>query len=121
MAKCEQGYRCDRCGDDVESIVQSDLYLRYVLGWIDAETLHTSPERHLRCNPALAQFIDDLTFPSVIVEGDWDRRKMDPAAAKARGALVTRGYRRLLELAERLQTGEISILDYPLPEVRATM
>ena len=53
MAKCEEGYLCDVCGGDVEEIVDSDLYLRYVIGVVDAETLHTTRERHIRCNPTL--------------------------------------------------------------------
>jgi hypothetical protein len=32
VAKCDEGYRCEVCGLDVEVIVDSDLYLRYVLG-----------------------------------------------------------------------------------------
>src|SRR5262249_26300165 len=28
MARCEQGYRCDVCGQEVEAINESDLYLR---------------------------------------------------------------------------------------------
>ena len=51
MAKCDEGYPCEVCGEDVEDITDSDLYLRYVIGLVDPETLHTSPERHLRCNP----------------------------------------------------------------------
>ena len=31
MARCEQGYLCDVCGEEVEDITQSDLYLAYVL------------------------------------------------------------------------------------------
>ena len=42
MAKCEEGYLCDVCGGDVEEIVESDLYLRYVIGLVDPETLHTT-------------------------------------------------------------------------------
>src|SRR5689334_22790824 len=49
MVRCEQGYLCEVCGADVEDITASDLYLRYVLGEVDPETLHQSPERHLRC------------------------------------------------------------------------
>ena len=52
--KCDEGYRCEVCGDDVTSIVESDLYLRYVRRELDPETLHTSAERHIRCNPVLA-------------------------------------------------------------------
>ena len=54
MAQCERGYLCEVCGQDVEDVTTSDLYLRYVLGEVDPETLHVQPERHLRCNPTLA-------------------------------------------------------------------
>ncbi len=63
MALCDEGYRCEVCGQDVEDLTQSDLYLRYVLGEVDPETLHVSPERHLTCNPTLAQFIVAEDFP----------------------------------------------------------
>lgn len=32
MAKCDEGYLCEVCGQDVAEISQSDLYLRYVVG-----------------------------------------------------------------------------------------
>ena len=69
MAKCDEGYRCDVCGLDVTSIIDSDLYLRFVIGELDPETLHTSPERHLRCNPILSQFIRCDGFERIAVEG----------------------------------------------------
>src|SRR5437660_390556 len=40
MAKCDEGYRCDVCGRDVEAITDSELYLRYVLGEVPLEQLH---------------------------------------------------------------------------------
>ena len=55
MAKCDEGYLCEVCGKDVAEIIDSDLYLRYVIGMLDPEVLHTTGERHIRCNPALAQ------------------------------------------------------------------
>ncbi|MGD9646172.1 MAG: hypothetical protein AB7U73_10715 [Pirellulales bacterium] len=115
MAKCEQGYLCEVCGLDVEEITDSDLYLRYVVGLVDPETLHTSRERHIACNPTLAQFIVDENFPPVVVEGAFDKRTLDAADVRQREQLVTRGWRRLRELAG----SELSVLDYPLPEVRA--
>ena len=118
MAKCEEGYLCSVCRGDVEHIYESDLYLRYVIGQVDPETLHTSRERHIHCNPALAQFIVDGEFPAVIVEGPFDKRQLDPAYVKEQERLVTRGWRRLKELAH--QEG-VSLLDYPLPEVRERM
>ncbi|MFN6208313.1 MAG: hypothetical protein ACK49R_17935, partial [Planctomycetota bacterium] len=62
MAKCDEGYLCAVCGGDVAEITDSDLYLRYVLGWVDPEVLHTTPDRHLRCKPALSQFIVAAEF-----------------------------------------------------------
>ena len=57
MAKCDEGYLCEVCGQDVAELTDSDLYLRYVIGLLDPETLHTTRERHIRCNPVLAQYI----------------------------------------------------------------
>ena len=62
MAKCDEGYLCEVCGTEVEGITDSDRYLRYVIGEVDPEQLHTLKERHLRCNPILAQFIVDERF-----------------------------------------------------------
>lgn len=113
MAKCDEGYLCEVCGEDVAGIVDSDLYLRYVIGMVDPEVLHTSPERHLRCNPALAQFIVDEKFEPVEVEGAFDKRALDPEFVGQREALVTRGWRRLREVTKL----GLPIIEYPLPEV----
>lgn len=117
MAKCEEGYLCDVCGGDVEEIVESDLYLRYVIGMVDPEELHTTRERHIRCNASLAQFIVDDDFEPVAVEGPLDKRQMDAAFVREREILVTRGWRRLREVMGQ----EMSLIDYPLPEVKARL
>ena len=117
MAKCEEGYLCDVCGGDVESLADSDLYLRYVVGMLDPETLHTTRERHIRCNPTMAQFIVDDEFEPVELTGPFDKRQLDPTYVKAQETLVTRGWRRLREV---LST-EDAVINYPLPEVRARM
>lgn len=98
----------------MEGILDSDLYLRYVIGRIDPETLHDQPERHIRCNPVLAQFIQDNDFPPVTVEGDFDKRQMDASYVRDEQILATRGWRRLKEVAEL----DLPIADYPLPEAR---
>lgn len=90
MAKCDEGYRCEVCGGDVTSIVDSDLYLRYVIGQLDPEVLHTSPERHIRCNPVLAQFIEHPGFDPVTVEGELGRDWLDPDYSQQRTRLVSR-------------------------------
>ncbi len=117
MAKCDEGYLCEVCGEEVEGLIESALYLQYVIGWVDAETLHNRRECHLRCLPNLAQFIEDPSFGSpVVVDGPFDRRLLDPDFAEKRAQLVTRGFRRLREL-ENDREG-IHVLEYPLPEFR---
>ncbi|MGC4002512.1 MAG: hypothetical protein QM811_04955 [Pirellulales bacterium] len=115
MAKCDEGYLCDVCGRDVAELTDSDLYLRYVVGLLDPEVLHTTKERHIRCDPTLAQYIVDDDFrPPVTVDGPFDKRGLDPVFVTQQETLLTRGYRRLRELAGL----ELPILDYPLSEVR---
>ncbi len=117
MAKCERGYLCEVCGQEVAEITDSDLYLRYVLGEVPPEVLHRLPERHVRCNPVLAQFITDPAFSPVRCEGPFAKDALDPAHVAEEEARVTRGWRRLQELP-RLG---LSIVEYPLPEVREAM
>ncbi len=115
MARCEQGYLCEVCGEEVENITDSDLYLRYVIGEIDGRALLTAAERHLHCNPTQAQFIVDDRFEPVIVEGPFDKRLLDAQFVREREDLITRGWRRLQEVAKL----SIPIAEYPLPEVQA--
>ncbi len=112
MAKCEEGYLCSVCGRDVESLVDSDLYLRFVIGEVDPETLHTESERHIRCNPTLAQFIVAEHFSPIEVTGDFDKRRLDPRFVAEREALLTRGWQRLQELAD----SDVPVNEYLLAE-----
>ena len=113
MAKCDEGYLCDVCGKDVAVLTESDLYLRFVIGTLDPEVLHTTPERHIRCNPSLAQYIVADDFPPVHVTGPFDKRTLDESFVREQEELLTRGWHRLNEVAR----GELTILEYPLPEV----
>jgi hypothetical protein len=115
MAKCDEGYLCDVCGQDVAELVDSDLYLRYIVGMLDPEVLHTTKERHILCNPTLAQYIVADEFEPVIVEGPFDKRQLDAAFVRERERLITRGWRRLREVMGL----EVPIIEYPLPEVLA--
>jgi hypothetical protein len=110
MARCERGYLCEVCGGEVAEITESDLYLRYVLGEVPAEALHVTPERHLRCNPALAQYIVDPAFEPVTCEGPFAKQHVDAEFVAEEEARVTRGYRRLQEIPSL----GIPITDYPL-------
>jgi len=112
MAKCEQGYLCDVCGLEVEAIVDSDLYLRYVLGEVPPERLPISRERHIRCNPSLAQFIVDSDFEPVVIEGPFGKLNLDPLYVSQREARLTAAWRRL----QQLPTLGLPITEYPLPE-----
>jgi hypothetical protein len=113
MVGCEQGYLCDVCGADVEVITDSDLYLRYILGEVSPLALPTMRERHIRCNPATAQYIVDPAFPAIRCEGVFAKEFLDPAFVAEQEERVTRAWRRLQEIP----TLGIPITEYPLPEV----
>jgi hypothetical protein len=115
MARCEQGYLCDVCGQDVEAITESDLYLRYVLGEVDPLTLPKSPERHIRCNPATAQYIVDPAFEPSACAGVFAKENLDPGFVREQEERVTRAWRRL----QKIPGLGIAIPEYPLPEVLA--
>jgi hypothetical protein len=110
MARCDEGYLCEVCGEPVEELEQSDLYLRFILGEIGSNQLLSAPERHLHCNPTLAQFIVTDGFSPVIVVGPFGKAELDLAEVARREEEVTRGYLRLQEV-RRLG---IPIAQYPL-------
>ena len=110
MAHCNQGYLCEVCDEEVPNITESDLYLRYVIGEIESRELLASPERHICCNPTLAQFIVDDAFPAVVVEGPFAKEHLDTEDVVARESLVTAGWRRLQEIPSL----NIAINEYPL-------
>ncbi len=110
MARCDEGYRCEVCGEDVAAITESDLYLRYVLGEVPLEGLHRLPERHIRCNPALAQYIVHPEFQAVECPGVFAKSQFDPEYVAAEEQRVTRGYRRLLAICKL----GLAVPEYPL-------
>lgn len=112
MARCDEGYLCAVCGEEVKRLIDSSLYLQYVIGWISVDQLQTTPDVHLRCNPGLAQFIDTSEFtPPIDCSGEFDRRLLDPAFSKQRTQVVTQGYLRLRELQ---RNRNLSIEQYPI-------
>ncbi len=113
MAKCDEGYLCEVCGQDVATLVESDLYLRYIIGKLDPEVLHTMPERHIRCNPSLAQYIVADDFEPVVVEGPFDKHTLDDQYVREQEQLLTRGWQRLNEISNL----DLPVVEYPLPEV----
>jgi hypothetical protein len=115
MAGCEKGYLCEVCGAEVEAIVDSDLYLRYVMGEVSPLELPHHRERHIRCNPATAQFIVDPAFPPVRCTGPFAKESLDVGYVAEQEALVTRAWRRLQEIPSL----GVPFTEYPLPEVVA--
>ena len=113
MAACDTGYICDVCGNDVEAITESDLYLRYIMGEVSPLELPRQRERHIRCNPAMAQYIVDPAFEPVACESAFAKGSLDAEYVVQQETLVTRAWKRLQEIP---QLG-ISIPEYPLPEV----
>ena len=110
MAACDQGYICEVCGKDVEAIIESDLYLRYVLGEVPPLTLPHQKERHIRCNPATAQYIVDPGFEPVRCEGMFAKENLDTEYVREQQERVTRAWRRLQEIPHM----GIPITEYPL-------
>ncbi len=108
--RCEQGYLCDVCDEEVVDITESALYLQYVIGEVPARELMSRPERHLRCHPYLAQFIVDDGFPPVAMDGPFSKEHLDPAELARLEDLITRGWRRLQEV----RTLGVPISEYPL-------
>jgi hypothetical protein len=115
MAGCERGYLCTVCGREVEEITESDLYLRYVLGEAEWDELNRAAERHIRCNPVLAQFIVDTSFEPVFCAGAFSKTHLDPAFVRNEENRVTTAFLRLRELV----TENVPIANYPLPDVIA--
>jgi hypothetical protein len=107
--KCDEGYVCEVCGRDVEAITESDLYLRYVLGEVPLERLHLQRERHIRCNPSLAQFIVDERFEPVVCDGPFGKPSLDAAFVCEEESRVTAAWRRL----QAIPTLGLHITEYP--------
>ena len=111
MANCDEGYACDRCGEYVEDIRESELYLRYVLGAVPVEELPREPERHIRCAHEFAQFIVDERFPPVACDDPaLDKRRLPADVRERQERLFTRAWRRLHEC----HGSKIPIDEYPL-------
>ncbi len=113
MVACDLGYLCDVCGQDVEAVIDSDLYLRYIMGEVSPLQLPSQRERHIRCNPATAQYIVDPGFEPVACETMFAKANLDPDFVRQQENLVTRAWQRLQEIP----TLGLTIPEYPLPEV----
>lgn len=113
MAQCDTGYFCRVCGEYVESIAASELYLRYVMGRVEFPELLNSPDAHIWCNANLAQYITDPKFkPPAQNTPRHDKRDLDPRVRAEREELASRAWRRLQEVVGL----GLSVDQYPLPD-----
>ncbi len=110
MARCDEGYLCEVCGQPVDEIVDSDLYLRFVIGLVPESELTQAPERHIRCNPVQAQFIVHEDFEPAIVDGVFSKSELDADHVRQQEALVTAGWQRLQEVSG----AGLPVSEYPL-------
>jgi len=113
VANCDEGYNCDRCGAYVENARESELYLRFVMGFVPLDELPREPERHIRCAPEFAQFIvDDAFEPVVCDEVALDKRLLPTEVRRRQEEAFTRAWRRLQEVAD----AGLPVDAYPLEE-----
>jgi hypothetical protein len=109
MARCDEGYLCDVCGKDVETILESDLYLRYLLGEAPLETLHLTAERHIVCNPTVAQYIVAEGFPAMTCDGPFSKSNCDPEFVRDEEHRITTAWKQL----QAIPTAQVGIAEYP--------
>ena len=113
MASCERGYLCAVCGQDVEEITDSVLYLRYVMGEVPWDHLNRAP-RHIfvATRHSLNSSWTTRSSPCSC-DGTFAKEQLDPEFVKTEEERVTLAYRRLRELAAT----NLPIAEYPLPHV----
>lgn len=112
MARCDEGYSCDRCGEYVSDLQASELYLRYVLGVVPLGDLPREPERHIRCAPEFAQFIVDERFEPVVCDDPaFDKRRLPEPVRTRQERIFTAAWRRLQEVRDL----GLAVDEYPLP------
>ena len=117
MAECDASYYCRICGEYVEDITESEIYLRFVLGEVAPERLFDEAEAHLACATELSQYIVDPGFPPVAeVRPEFDKRRLDPAQVAAREDKFTRAWRRL----QRIPGSGWKLADYLLEDAIPT-
>ncbi|MBI3268593.1 MAG: hypothetical protein HYZ53_06195 [Planctomycetes bacterium] len=113
--KCDHGYFCTVCGEQVETLEDSWLYLRFVLGEAEVRDLPSTKDRHVRCEPEYAQYVVDPEFAPVTDDRpETDKRRKPPEEAEAREKRVTRAWRHLRSVVGK----GWPIEEYVLPEVR---
>ncbi|MCA8982254.1 MAG: hypothetical protein KDA76_00715 [Planctomycetaceae bacterium] len=110
MAACDEGYRCEICGEPVTNLLESSLYVRYVLGEVPLHALFSAPERHLRCDLELARYIVHEKFTPPAQVGPLSNSPLPPEEQRQREQRVTAAWVRLREVVH----ARIPLTEYPL-------
>jgi hypothetical protein len=98
MARCDEGYLCTVCGQDVSTIAESALYLRFLLDEVPLEHLSREAEAHIACCPERAQYIVDASFAPVNCPGPFAKEGLDPEFVSAEEIRVTAAWQQLQTL-----------------------
>ncbi len=114
MAECDAGYYCRVCAEYVDGIVDSEIYLRYVLRDIPFAELAGMPEAHIWCNGNLAQYIVDPAFGKTVrVDDDQDKARQDPQTRALMEKVITLAWQRL----QGLPDSGLDVTEYPMPDM----
>ena len=108
--RCDEGYRCAKCGGDVERITDSALYLRYILGEVPLEVIHLQAECHVACDTEVAQYIVAAGFRTVVDASPFAKAALPADYVREQEQRVTRAWLRL-QAIPRLG---LSLPEYPL-------
>ena len=111
MARCDEGYPCSRCGQPVKNLLESALYVRYVLGEYEIHELFTAPDCHLHCDYELARFIRHEKFTPPEKPVGFEVPPLTEAERLDREQQVTAAW---VRLREAIHQG-LPITAYPLP------
>jgi hypothetical protein len=115
MSRCDEGYPCSRCGEPVKNLLESSLYVRYVLGEYEIHELFAAPDCHLQCDYELAAFIKHEKFTPPEIPAEIELPELSAAQRTRREEQVTAAW---VRLREAIHLG-LPITEYPLPRAES--
>jgi hypothetical protein len=101
MSRCEQGYLCAVCGQEVADLADSALYLQLLLNELSPDDLIHRPDCHIRCLPTIAQYIVDPDFTPVTCQGPFAKTGLDPDFVQAEERRITAAWRHLQTMRQK--------------------
>ncbi|QVL30177.1 hypothetical protein KIH39_15080 [Telmatocola sphagniphila] len=101
MARCDEGYICAVCRLPVDTLPESLLYLRYLLGEVGIEVLHQHADCHIRCCPEVGQYILHRDFEPMVCAGPFAKSQFDEKFREDEEKRVTAAWTTLHEAAAK--------------------